>query len=80
MDDTTKKKLDNDNQQVLFDIAEVYNFAKASEFTKTFSSLTLDNFIQEAIDDIETRTSRPSKKDRLKNIENLINSISEKLN
>lgn len=81
MDKKTEEELSKNNNELLVKIADVYNFIKASEATKTISTYNFDDYVDKAIKEIEgpTDNGRPSKLKRLDKIESLLSEISSQL-
>lgn len=81
MDKKTEEELQQDEEKLLVKLADVYNFIKASETTKTISSYTLGDYIDKAIKEIEgpTENNRPDKLKRLDMVESSLNYIIQRL-
>ncbi len=81
MDNKTEKELTQDDEKLLVQLADVYNFIKASETTQTIANYTLGDYIDKAIKEIEgpTENDRPDKLKRLDMIESSLNFIVQKL-
>ncbi len=81
MDNKTKEELQQNEEELLVKLADVYNFIKASETTKTISNYTLGTYIDKAIKEIEgpTENDRPDKLKRLDMIESSLNYITQRL-
>jgi len=70
------KKTDEDNKaDLLVRLSKIYAFVKSRELTKTLSSFTFDDYIDQAKNEIksETETARPTKLQQLDNLEDEIN-------
>lgn len=71
-------ELDNDT---LVKIYNIFTFIKANEATQLISSFTLSDYIDQAVRVIEgpRDNERASKKDKLKRIEDDLNSVIDKI-
>lgn len=81
MDSKTQEEFSKNNGKLFIELADVYNFIKASEDTQTINSYTLRNYMDQAIAEIEGPTSnnRPYKLKRLDMIESSLNDLIQRL-
>lgn len=70
-----------DDSRLSVELADVYNFIKASEETQTILNYTLGDYIDKAIAEIEgpTDNGRPHKLKRLDMIESSLNDVVQRL-
>lgn len=69
------------DQEILYKINNVYKFIKANETTQLISNYTVQDYIDQAILQLEgpTENLRPSRKDRIKKIQEDMNYIIQRL-
>ena len=69
------------DQEILYKINNVYRFIKANEATQLISNYTVQDYIDQAILQLEgpTENLRPSRKDRIKKIQEDMNYIIQRL-
>ncbi len=69
------------DQEILYKINNVYRFIKANEATQLISNYTVQEYIDQAILQLEgpTENLRPSRKDRIKKIQEDMNYIIQRL-
>lgn len=69
------------DQEILYKINNVYRFIKANEATQIISNYTIQDYIDQAILQLEgpTENLRPSRKDRIKKIQEDMNYIIQRL-
>lgn len=80
-DQSINEKLEADNDKLLLDVHTVYTFIKENERTKTLYTQTINDFLQQAIDEIQgpTKNNRPSKLKKLDQIQTAISDIEKAL-
>lgn len=69
------------DQEILYKINNVYRFIKANEATQIISNYTIQDYIDRALAQLEgpTENQRPSKKERVKKIQEDMNYIIQRL-
>ena len=81
-DQAINEKLEAENDKLLLELATVYNFVKENEVTRSIRTQTVNDYIQDAIDEIQgpTKNNRISKLQKLdlieQNLNNLIKALS----
>lgn len=70
-----KKSEEDQKADLLVRLSKIYAFVKSRELTKTLSSYTFDDYIDQAKDEIksDTETTRPTKLQQLDDLEEEIN-------
>jgi len=69
------------DQEILYKINNVYRFIKANEATQIISNYTIQDYIDQALAQLEgpTENRRPSKKERVKKIQEDMDYIIQRL-
>lgn len=72
---------DTTEQEILYRVNNVYKFIRANEATRLIASYTVQDYIDQAITQLEgpTTNSRLSRKEKLKKIQEDLNYISQRL-
>lgn len=68
-------------QEILYRVNNVYKFIRANEATQLVASYTIQDYIDQAVAQLEgpTTNGRPSRKEKLKKVQEDMNYISQRL-